>query len=51
MGRDPALDTAVHTYNLVDGRLLQPGETGYNVVLVDEYAGRRTCVWAAIWPS
>jgi putative ABC transport system permease protein len=38
MGRDPALDTAVHTYNLVDGRLLQPDETSYNVVLVDEYA-------------
>jgi putative ABC transport system permease protein len=41
MGRDPALDTAVHTYNLVDGRLLQPGETSYNVVLVDEYAGEK----------
>ena len=38
MGRDPALDTAVHTYNLVDGRLLQPDETAYSVVLVDEYA-------------
>jgi putative ABC transport system permease protein len=41
MGRDPTLDTAVHTYNLVDGRLLQPGETAYNVVLVDEYAGEK----------
>ena len=38
MGRDQALDTAVHTYNLVNGRLLQPDETAYNVVLVDEYA-------------
>jgi putative ABC transport system permease protein len=38
MGRDPAVDSAVHDYKLVDGRLLQPGETAYNMLLVDEYA-------------
>ena len=38
MGRDPVVDIAVHDYKLVDGRLLQPGETAYNMLLVDEYA-------------
>jgi putative ABC transport system permease protein len=38
MGRDPVVDLEVHDYELVDGRLLQPGETAYNVLLVDEYA-------------
>jgi putative ABC transport system permease protein len=41
MGRDPVVDPDVHTYNLIDGRLLQPGETAYNVVLVDEYADEK----------
>ena len=38
MGRDMAADAAVHTYSLVDGRLLQPNETAYNMMLVETYA-------------
>lgn len=38
MGRDIAADEAIHTYKLVDGRLLNPGETAYNMMLVETYA-------------
>ncbi|MFQ5400035.1 MAG: ABC transporter permease [Anaerolineae bacterium] len=38
LGRDPVADAQVHDYTLVDGRLLEPGETSYSLVLVDEYA-------------
>lgn len=38
MGRDIAADEAIHTYTLVDGRLLNPDETAYNMLLVDTYA-------------
>ena len=38
MGRDPTIDEEVLDYELVDGRLLQPEETAYNLILVDEYA-------------
>lgn len=38
MGIDPELDPLVHNYQLVAGRLLQPGEEGYQVVLVNSYA-------------
>lgn len=38
MGRDPAIDSQVHEYELVDGRLLTPDESAYNILLVDEYA-------------
>lgn len=38
MGRDLAADEAIHAYNLVDGRLLNPGETAYNMMLVETYA-------------
>ncbi|NKQ37765.1 MAG: ABC transporter permease [Chloroflexi bacterium] len=38
MGRDIAADEGIHDYQLVDGRLLKPGETSYNMLLVDEYA-------------
>jgi putative ABC transport system permease protein len=38
MGRDPAVDGQVHDYVLSNGRLLQPTETAYNLLLVDEYA-------------
>lgn len=38
MGRDPAADVGVHEYRLVDGRLLQPNETAYSVMLVEDYA-------------
>lgn len=38
MGRDPAVDGQVLDYELVNGRLLQPEETAYNLILVDEYA-------------
>lgn len=38
LGRDMAADVGVHNYELVNGRLLQPGETAYNILLVDEYA-------------
>lgn len=38
LGRDPEIDPQVHEYELTDGRLLRPDETGYNLLLVDEYA-------------
>ena len=42
MGRDMAADAgadvAIHSYNLVDGRLLKPNETAYNIMLVETYA-------------
>ncbi len=38
MGRDIAADAGIHDYQLVAGRLLKPGETSYNILLVDEYA-------------
>lgn len=38
IGRDLAADEAIHTYKLVDGRLLNPGETAYNMMLVETYA-------------
>lgn len=38
MGRDAAADAAVHEFKLVDGRYLQPDETAYSVVLVENYA-------------
>ncbi|MCA9973861.1 MAG: ABC transporter permease [Anaerolineales bacterium] len=41
MGRDVAADTAVHDYKLVSGRLLQPDETAYSVVLVSDYAAEK----------
>ncbi len=41
MGRDIAADAGIHDYQLVDGRLLKPGETSYNMLLVDEYAGEK----------
>ena len=46
MGRDLAADaadsdTAIHTYNLVDGRLLSPNETAYNIMLVETYAAEK----------
>lgn len=37
-GRDPVADAQVHEYELVDGRLLEPGEDAYSLILVDEYA-------------
>lgn len=37
-GIDPEVDPQVHDYTLVAGRLLDPGETDYNVVMVDTYA-------------
>ncbi|HFQ93325.1 MAG TPA: ABC transporter permease, partial [Anaerolineae bacterium] len=36
--RDIVADEGIHDYKLVDGRLLKPGETSYNMLLVDEYA-------------
>jgi putative ABC transport system permease protein len=38
MGRDLAADAAIHTYALVDGRLLNPNETAYSMMLVEDYA-------------
>lgn len=38
MGIDPESDPLVHDYTLVSGRLLEPNETAYNVVLVEDYA-------------
>ncbi|MEZ4641495.1 MAG: FtsX-like permease family protein [Chloroflexota bacterium] len=38
MGRDLEADTAVHEYNLSEGRLPTAAETSYNVVLVEDYA-------------
>ncbi len=42
MGRDMAADAgveaAIHTYKLVDGRLLKPNETAYNMMMVETYA-------------
>ena len=42
MGRDIAADTAaespIHSYKLVDGRLLNANETAYNMLLVADYA-------------
>ncbi|VAW37285.1 ABC transporter, fused permease protein, partial [hydrothermal vent metagenome] len=38
MGRDMAADVGVHTYTLVNGRLLQPNETAFNMMLVETYA-------------
>lgn len=39
-GTDMAKDTdaAIHTYTLVDGRLLNPNEAAYSIVLVETYA-------------
>lgn len=41
LGRDPAADAQVHTYKLAAGRLLEPGETAYNVLLVEDYANEK----------
>ena len=45
MGRDMAADAgadvAIHSYNLVDGRLLKPNETAHNMVLVETYAAEK----------
>lgn len=38
LGIDPETDPLVHEYTLVEGRLLEPNETAYNVVLVEDYA-------------
>ncbi len=38
IGIDPAADPQVRQYKLVAGRLLEPGETDYNVVLVKDWA-------------
>lgn len=38
MGRDLGADEGIHTYRLVDGRLLNPNETAYNMMLVEDYA-------------
>ncbi len=38
IGRDIAADESIHTYKLVDGRLLNPDETAYNMMLVETYA-------------
>lgn len=41
LGRVPDVDPQVHQYKLVEGRLLQPGESGYSLILTDEYAEER----------
>lgn len=38
MGRDLEVDVLAHKYRLVDGRLLERGETAYSVLLVEDYA-------------
>lgn len=38
IGIDPAADPQVRQYKLRAGRLLEPGETEYNVVLVEDWA-------------
>lgn len=38
LGVDPALDPLVHDYRLMAGRLLEPGENSYDLILVDAYA-------------
>jgi ABC-type lipoprotein release transport system permease subunit len=38
MAADAGVDAAIHTYTLVDGRLLNPNETAYNMMLVETYA-------------
>jgi putative ABC transport system permease protein len=38
MGRDMAADVGIHSYDLVDGRLLQPDDTAFNMMLVETYA-------------
>lgn len=38
MGRDMAADEGIHSYKLVDGRLLKPNETAFNMMLVETYA-------------
>jgi len=40
-GRDIAADAGIHEYNLVAGRLLEPGEESFNLLLVDEYAAEK----------
>jgi ABC-type lipoprotein release transport system permease subunit len=41
LGRDLEADAGIYTYELVDGRLLRPDETAYNVLLVEEYADEK----------
>ncbi|MCP5101713.1 MAG: ABC transporter permease, partial [Chloroflexi bacterium] len=40
-GRDVEADVGIHEYELVDGRLLLPGETAFSLILVDEYAAEK----------
>ncbi len=38
LGRDPAADAQVHGYEATAGRLLTSDESGYNILLVEDYA-------------
>ena len=38
LGIDPEVDPQVRELDLVQGRLLEPGETGYSLLLVESYA-------------